>query len=99
MIVLFTNGWTVFVHNGWRIADIPGQDEDKVTSQAISMFLSSYVPLPLFLLLTLGYKLIYRTSMVQLEEMTFERNNIPEPEEEHKTKSKSEVVMRWLLLI
>jgi len=99
MAVLFTNGWSVFVHNGWRIADIPGQDNDKVSSDAISMFLSSYIPIPFFLLLTFGYKLIHRTKMVSLDEMTFERKNVPEPEKTPKTKSKREGLMRWLLLI
>ncbi|KAH8082453.1 amino acid permease-domain-containing protein [Cristinia sonorae] len=107
MVVLFTNGWSVFVHNGWRIgtsntaAEIPDHPVDDTTNRvtnAIPVFLSSYVPLPFFLLLTFGYKLIHRTKMVGLDEMTFERKNVPEPEHPPEPKSKAEGIMRWLLL-
>ncbi|TCD65856.1 hypothetical protein EIP91_002117 [Steccherinum ochraceum] len=102
MIVLFTNGWSVFVHNGWRIAEIPGREPDKSQDRvgdAVSIFLSSYVPIPFFLLLTFGYKLIHRTKMVRLDEMTFEGKNIPEPEEPPAARSRREGLLRWMLLI
>lgn len=37
--------------------------------------------------------------MVKLEEMTFERRNVQEPEALPETKSRREDLMRWLLLI
>ncbi|THH31588.1 hypothetical protein EUX98_g2586 [Antrodiella citrinella] len=101
MIVLFTNGWYVVLMLifGWRIADIPGKEGSKVPDEVISTFLSSYIPIPFFILLTFGYKLIHRTKMVKLEEMTFERHHVPEPEKPPKTRSAREGVMKWLLMI
>ncbi|KAK7682321.1 hypothetical protein QCA50_014525 [Cerrena zonata] len=102
MIVLFTNGWSVFVHGGWKIAEIPANDgpmppPDVRESDPVSQFLSSYIPLPFFLLLTFGYKLIYQTKMVKLEEMSFSRENIPEPVERKPT-TRREGFLRWLLV-
>ncbi|KAL4247913.1 hypothetical protein ABKN59_006786 [Abortiporus biennis] len=62
MLILITNGWTVFIHNSWRIADIPQHnptpptDQSKFEPNPVSTFLSSYVPLPFFILLTYGTK-------------------------------------------
>jgi len=86
LIVLITNGWAVFVHNGWRLAEIAGEELPVVPSDwreanPVSLFLSSYVPLPLFLLLTFGYKLIHQTEMVPYSAMKFERHDVPTFEE------------------
>ncbi|KIP02937.1 hypothetical protein PHLGIDRAFT_270300 [Phlebiopsis gigantea 11061_1 CR5-6] len=70
VMILLTNGWTVFYHNGWKVADIPNEESG---SPPISLFLSSYIPIPLFFLLTFGYKLIYQTEMVRVENMDFSR--------------------------
>ncbi|GJE92577.1 amino acid permease-domain-containing protein [Phanerochaete sordida] len=50
VLILFTNGWSVFVHSGWRIADV--QDEATNTystterpSKPIANFLASYIPI------------------------------------------------------
>ncbi|GBE85477.1 Arginine permease CAN1 [Sparassis crispa] len=88
LLVLFTNGWAVFVHNGWKIAEIEGDSppsgpaSDREASP-VSLFLSSYVPIPIFLLLTFGYKLIYQTEMIPLDKMVFDRKDVPriEPED------------------
>ncbi|EKM49844.1 uncharacterized protein PHACADRAFT_214364 [Phanerochaete carnosa HHB-10118-sp] len=81
MLILFTNGWSVFLHSGWRIADIPDEAPNPYApseqpSAPISSFLASYVPIPFFLLLTFGYKLIYQTKMVALDDMDFSRVNV-----------------------
>lgn len=54
---------------------------------------------PFFLLLTFGYKLIHRTEMVKVEEMTFPSKNIPPPEPEPKSDSIIDKVWGWLLII
>ncbi|KAH9849492.1 amino acid permease-domain-containing protein [Lenzites betulinus] len=86
IIVLCTNGWAVFVHNGWRIgesSDIdpndinPGGDSSQRESDPVSQFLSAYVPIPFFLLLTFGYKLIKQTKMISTDEMAFFQGRIP----------------------
>ncbi|KAI0642859.1 amino acid permease-domain-containing protein [Trametes meyenii] len=82
MIVLFTNGWAVFVHSGWRIADVMGEDPPEYKAwekeaDPVSQFLSAYVPIPFFLLLTFGYKLIKQTQMTPLDEMVFIRGRVP----------------------
>jgi len=87
IIVLFTNGWNVFVHNSWCIAETetsctPSGPSDERITTPVSTFLSSYIPLPLFVLLTFGYKLIYQTKLVPLDEMTFSREDVPEKLEE-----------------
>ncbi|KAI0073009.1 hypothetical protein K474DRAFT_1604052 [Panus rudis PR-1116 ss-1] len=103
MIILFTNGWSVFVHNGWKIAEIPGDDRkpyqaDERETNPISIFLSSYIPIPFFLLLTFGYKLIHQTKMLSVEEMSFDVSSPALPKEEE-VKSKREGIMRWLLMM
>ncbi|KAJ3005030.1 hypothetical protein NUW54_g4526 [Trametes sanguinea] len=50
IVVLFTNGWAVFVHSGWRIADVigdnvPQYDASQKESNPVSQFLSAYVPI------------------------------------------------------
>ncbi|KAI0671245.1 amino acid permease-domain-containing protein [Trametes maxima] len=82
MIVLFTNGWAVFVHSRWRIADVMGEELPQYKAwekeaDPVSQFLSAYVPIPFFLLLTFGYKLIKQTQMTPLDEMVFIRGRVP----------------------
>ncbi|KAF7909807.1 uncharacterized protein EAF01_003525 [Botrytis porri] len=73
VILLFTGGYVTFIHGEW----------DTET------FISSYLNIPLFLMLFLGYKFYCKTKMVSLEEMpirgfieVYQQN--PEPEEEPK---------------
>ncbi|EJF55719.1 amino acid transporter [Dichomitus squalens LYAD-421 SS1] len=98
MVVLFTNGWAVFVHNNWRIANALGQKSPD--SNAVSQFLSAYIPLPFFLLLTYGYKLIKQTEMIPLEKMSFYRGDLPphNPADDE-PQGPLERLLAWLLLI
>ncbi|KAI0687057.1 amino acid permease-domain-containing protein [Earliella scabrosa] len=114
MLVLFTNGWAVFVHQGWRIANVidtpsvgadlaeePASDSTLVKlseTERVSLFLSAYVPLPFFLLLTFGYKLIKQTEMIPLEKMTFDPGDRPDPEADV-PKGKLEKLLAWLMII
>ncbi|PIL34845.1 transporter [Ganoderma sinense ZZ0214-1] len=97
LLVLFTNGWAVFVNNGWRIADTFGAA--PLDTDVISQFLSAYVPLPFFLLLTFGYKLIKQTEMIPLEKMTFYQGQLPPYTEDNEPKGWLEKLLAWLLLI
>ncbi|KZT12242.1 amino acid transporter [Laetiporus sulphureus 93-53] len=100
--VLFTNGWTVFLHNNWRIADDvkpPDLDPDDIrVTTPVATFLASYIPLPLFVLLTLGYKMMYQTEMVTLDQMTFSRENVPElVEDELPPRNRWEKIVRMFI--
>ncbi|KAI0088659.1 amino acid permease-domain-containing protein [Irpex rosettiformis] len=95
MLILFTNGWAVFLH-GWRIANIP--DVDQGPKPDVATFLASYIPLPFFALLTLGYKIIHQTKLVQLEEMDFEKVYFV-PEEVHRPPTRRERILGHLLVI
>ncbi|TBU26120.1 amino acid transporter [Dichomitus squalens] len=98
MVVLFTNGWAVFVHNNWRIANALGQKSPD--SNAVSQFLSAYIPLPFFLLLTYGYKLIKQTEMIPLEKMSFYRGDLPPHNlADDEPQGPLERLLAWLLLI
>ncbi|PIL34856.1 transporter [Ganoderma sinense ZZ0214-1] len=98
LLVLFTNGWAVFVNNGWRIADTFGAA--PLDTDVVSQFLSAYVPLPFFLLLTFGYKLIKQTEMIPLEKMTFYQGQLPPYNpEDNEPKGWLEKLLAWLLLI
>ncbi|KAM5541191.1 hypothetical protein V8D89_005120 [Ganoderma adspersum] len=98
MLVLFTNGWAVFVNNGWRIANTPG--DSPPSTDVVSQFLSAYVPLPFFLLLTFGYKLIKQTEMIPLEKMTFYQGQLPDNNpEDNEPKGRLERLLAWLWLI
>ncbi|TEY59631.1 hypothetical protein BOTCAL_0190g00200 [Botryotinia calthae] len=73
VILLFTGGYVTFIHSEW----------DTET------FISSYLNIPLFLILFFGYKFYAKSKMISLEEMPirgfleiYQQN--PEPEEEPK---------------
>ncbi|KAI0738821.1 amino acid permease-domain-containing protein [Daedaleopsis nitida] len=105
MLVLFTNGWAVFVHNGWQIAEVDGESpqeygpENKLTNP-VSLFLAAYIPLPFFLLLTFGYKLIKQTEMMPLDKMTFHPGQRPayDPNAD-KPHGRLERLLAWLMVI
>nr|VWO98206.1 Acetolactate synthase (EC [Ganoderma boninense] len=98
LLVLCTNGWAVFINNGWRIADTSGAK--PLNTDVVSQFLSAYVPLPFFLLLTFGYKLIKQTEMIPLEKMTFYQGQLPPYNpEDNEPKGWLEKLLAWLLLI
>ncbi|KJA14361.1 hypothetical protein HYPSUDRAFT_49239 [Hypholoma sublateritium FD-334 SS-4] len=89
ILILLFNGWFVFTRAGpWRMAlelDDPPIVSDPEIGSWVPTFVSSYLALPVFFLLVLGYKLIYRTRMVPLDEMHFERGIVPEIEEPQPT--------------
>ncbi|KAM5541192.1 hypothetical protein V8D89_005121 [Ganoderma adspersum] len=98
LLVIFTNGWAVFVNNGWRIADLSGAA--PLNTDVFSQFLSAYVPLPFFLLLTFGYKLIKQTEMIPLEKMTFYQGQLPDNNpEDNEPKGRLERLLAWLWFI
>jgi len=94
LIVLITNGWSVFVHADWSIAEIPGQPSSN-SSRPVAEFLAAYISIPVFLLFTLGYKLIYQTKTVRLEDMTWSREDAPE-EVEDDSHVEWKGMWRWL---
>ncbi|TFK33223.1 amino acid permease/ SLC12A domain-containing protein [Crucibulum laeve] len=87
--ILIFNGWFVFTRSGpWRIAvgvNDPPMPIDEDIGGWVPTFISSYLALPLFVLLFLGYKLVYRTQIVHLENMVFTQGNITEIHEERPT--------------
>ncbi|EIW52347.1 uncharacterized protein TRAVEDRAFT_75343 [Trametes versicolor FP-101664 SS1] len=78
---------------------LQSRDDQKVANP-ISQFLSAYVPIPFFLLLTFGYKLIKQTQMTRLDEMVFYRGRIPpfDPRNEE-PKNRLERFLQWIRII
>ncbi|CDO72292.1 hypothetical protein BN946_scf184970.g144 [Trametes cinnabarina] len=110
ILVLMTNGWAVFVHSGWRIGKVlgpdvmgdavPQYDAAEKETNPVSQFLSAYVPIPFFLLLTFGYKLIKQTRMLSLDEMVFDRGTVPPlTGDEDVPKNWLERFLQWLRVI
>ncbi|KAI0823275.1 amino acid permease-domain-containing protein [Trametes gibbosa] len=56
---------------------VPTYDSAQREANPVSQFLSAYVPIPFFLLLTFGYKLIKQTKMISTDEMAFFRGSVP----------------------
>uniref|UniRef100_A0A8H8CLS1 Amino acid permease/ SLC12A domain-containing protein n=2 Tax=Psilocybe cubensis TaxID=181762 RepID=A0A8H8CLS1_PSICU len=86
VLILIFNGWFVFTRPGpWRMAreldDIPVESDPDIGNW-VPTFVSSYLAIPFFLLAILGYKLIFRTKMVTLREMRFDRGYIHDDGEE-----------------
>jgi amino acid transporter len=54
-LVLFFNGFTIFLSGNWDV----------------SSFVAAYICLPIFCVLWLGWKLVYGTELVRLEEIDF----------------------------
>ncbi|RPD71596.1 hypothetical protein L226DRAFT_171196 [Lentinus tigrinus ALCF2SS1-7] len=93
--------WYAFV----LIAEVLGEDPpsygvDKRIFNPVPAFLSAYIPLPFFLLLTFGYKLIKQTETIPLDKMTFARGRIPpcEPIPEE-PRGRIERLLEWLTII
>ncbi|KAL1946117.1 hypothetical protein VTO73DRAFT_15244 [Trametes versicolor] len=105
ILVLLTNGWAVFAHSGWRIAEItdeilPQYSSSQREANPVSQFLSAYVPIPFFLLLTFGYKLIKQTRMTPLDEMVFYRGRVPSFDPlEDEPKNWLEKLLQWVRVI
>ncbi|KAH9919158.1 uncharacterized protein BXZ73DRAFT_104990 [Epithele typhae] len=103
ILVLFTSGWSVFVHNGWKVAetlsDSSPYDASQKISQPVSVFLSSYILLLIFVLLTFGYKLIKQTEMMPLDKMTFFRGHVPPQPQEYEPTGFLERFLAWLMVI
>ncbi|TBU42272.1 amino acid transporter [Dichomitus squalens] len=82
VFVILTNGMTVFIHHEWKIAVASDQNKkvsgpDEGFGDAVSQFLAAYVPLPFFLVMTFGYKLVWQTEMIPYDKMTFDGGHIP----------------------
>jgi len=85
--ILLLHGWAVFTIDAVRrIAMEPGElpsATDPILGNFTMTFVTSYLPIPLFLLCILGYKLINQTSFVELHEMPFDRQDNPTSDDEH----------------
>ncbi|EJU00577.1 hypothetical protein DACRYDRAFT_108647 [Dacryopinax primogenitus] len=78
-LVLVSNSWAVFVATDWRLALGPGEtwppafdstaEYQAVSGPVVPIFITSYLPIPAFLILLFGYKLVYQTKMVKVENM------------------------------
>ncbi|KAH9481294.1 hypothetical protein JR316_0005816 [Psilocybe cubensis] len=64
-----------------ELDDIPVESDPDIGNW-VPTFVSSYLAIPFFLLAILGYKLIFRTKMVTLREMRFDRGYIHDDGEE-----------------
>jgi amino acid permease len=87
-----------------HLADQKGIVPDKSKSEAgpgtlsrVPAFLSAYIPIPFFIILTVGYKLVHQTRLVPLNRMTFSVENIPEEEEMPKPRNLWERI--WYTII
>ncbi|KAI0775611.1 amino acid permease-domain-containing protein [Trametes elegans] len=103
LIVLFTNGWAVFLMNiaAEVIGEVlPQYGATEKQADPVSQFLSAYVPIPFFLLLTFGYKLIKQTQMTAVDEMVFFRGRVP-PYNPHEEAPKNwlERLLQWVRII
>ncbi|KZT39499.1 hypothetical protein SISSUDRAFT_1045524 [Sistotremastrum suecicum HHB10207 ss-3] len=83
-MIMMCNGWFVFTQKSepWRISQ--GVNEPPVQPNAdpdigpfVPTFISSYLPIPFFLLCIFGYKLVYRSRMVPFSEMAWNRGEVP----------------------
>ncbi|KDQ21192.1 hypothetical protein BOTBODRAFT_194963 [Botryobasidium botryosum FD-172 SS1] len=64
----------------------------------IAIFITTYLPIPIFLLLIFGYKLINQTPIVAYEDMRFEREPEPLPATDAPVpRSRCERVLDWLI--
>jgi amino acid transporter len=63
------------------IPDKPTSETDPGTLSRVPAFLSAYIPIPFFIILTVGYKLVHQTRIVPLNKMTFSVENVPEVQE------------------
>ncbi|KZV95510.1 hypothetical protein EXIGLDRAFT_834323 [Exidia glandulosa HHB12029] len=72
-LILIFNGWAVFTVPGeWIVARTPNDPPPPVDpdiGQPVPTFITSYLPVPMFLLLVFGYKLTSRTQSVTTERM------------------------------
>ncbi|KAH7094027.1 amino acid permease-domain-containing protein [Auriculariales sp. MPI-PUGE-AT-0066] len=78
--ILLVQGWSVFTAPGaMRIAELQG-DPPVVPNPEIGDFATafcfSYLPVALLLVLYFGYKLVYQTSFVAVEDMKFSRGDV-----------------------
>jgi len=105
MLVLATSGWNVFLNSNWQIAlvsetPLPFRNPNTYVPGPVSVFLSSYIPIPVFILLTLGYKLIKQTRFLQVEEMDFSGDGVERiQEEDEEPRNWWELFLRMIHLI
>lgn len=65
-LILFFNGWAVFIHGNWDTAT----------------FITSYIPLLLFVVLYFGYRFIFGAKLINVEDMDFVTGSRDAEEEE-----------------
>ncbi|KZS92255.1 hypothetical protein SISNIDRAFT_456006 [Sistotremastrum niveocremeum HHB9708] len=80
--IMFANGWYVFTQKSfpWRIAEEPTDGPpilDPDIGPFVPTFISSYLPIPFFLLCIFGYKLVYRSKMVRRKDMPWNNGTVP----------------------
>jgi len=65
-LILFFNGWAVFIHGNWDTAT----------------FVTSYIPLVMFVILYFGYRFWNKAKFIPLEDMDFMTGSRDAEEEE-----------------
>ncbi|KAH7097639.1 amino acid permease-domain-containing protein [Auriculariales sp. MPI-PUGE-AT-0066] len=102
IVLLLGQGWSVFtLPDANQVAQLepnenPPKDPDM--GDFAYNFCVAYLPVALFLLLYFGYKLVYQTNVVKLEQKKFRvRVRIPEPENEPPSRTVWERICKILL--
>ncbi|KAF8301460.1 hypothetical protein DL93DRAFT_2173277 [Clavulina sp. PMI_390] len=81
-VVLIFNGWSVFYNSTQWIIATPDcnefhDDQEPGGISTVAKFITSYVPIPFFALMYLGYKLVHRTQIVRRAKMEFKPDMHP----------------------
>ncbi|KZP05943.1 hypothetical protein FIBSPDRAFT_1053819 [Athelia psychrophila] len=80
--IITLHGWAVFTLGAVRQIALE-ENSKRPPADFVFIFITSYLPIPLFLLAIFGYKLVNQTSFVELHEMDFNRGKqLPEIEED-----------------
>ncbi|KAG8967231.1 hypothetical protein FRC03_010475 [Tulasnella sp. 419] len=107
--ILIFHGWSLFRqpaldNKKWVVYQKHG--EDIFPTKQVAVFVTTYLPMPLFILLVFGYKLINQTRMVSTDRMNFElgcgidrTNNPPNDEEGREAKPKTFWGKVWWYLV
>ncbi|KAG9022007.1 hypothetical protein FRB95_001000 [Tulasnella sp. JGI-2019a] len=69
-LVIVFNGWSSFHSGVWVIYKSPSDNRSFSKDQVIK-FVTTYLPIPMLLLLVFGYKLINQTTMTDIADMDF----------------------------
>lgn len=70
-------------------------DNPKFGTEPVVNFVTTYLPIPVFLLLIFGYRLINQTTMTQIEDMEFD--GVADVDTDgHIEETRPETFWRWL---